>query len=97
MAWNNITGRQKSLDRAIEACGISLDGSNSCLRNVMKAIGANSSEEAFVKSRIALRLRAKQLLSDTDSFIERTEKMLNDIEEDDAEWRRKGKALGFDF
>ena len=97
MAWKNITERQKSLDREIEACGISLDGSNSCLQNVMKAIGANSSEEAFVKSRIAWRLRAQQLLSDTDSYIERTEKMLSDFEKDDAEWRRKGKALGFDF
>lgn len=97
MAWKNTTERQKSLDRAIETCGIYLDGSNSCLQNVMKAIGANSSEEAFVRSRIALRLRAQQLLSDTDSYIERTEKMLSDFEKDDAEWRRKGKALGFDF
>ena len=97
MAWNDLTERQKSLDRAIEACGISFDGSNSCLQNVMKAIGANSSEEAFVRSRIGLRLRTQQLLSDTDSFIERTEKMLSDFEKDDEEWRRKGKALGFDF
>ena len=74
MDWNVLTERQKSLDRSIEACGISLDGSNSCLQNVMKAIGANSSEEAFVRSRITLRLRAQQLLSDTDSFIERTER-----------------------
>ena len=97
MAWNDLTTRQQSLDRAIESCGIGLDDSVACLKNVMKKIGADSSEESFVKSRIMLRLRAQQLLDGTDSFIERTEKMLSDFKKDDDEWRARGKKLGLDF
>lgn len=63
----------------------------------MKAIGADASEEAFVKERIALRLRTQQLLDDTDQFIDKTNKMLDEFEKDDARWRALGKKLGFDF
>ena len=63
----------------------------------MKNIGADNSEEDFVRYRIDLRLRAQQLLDDTDSVIERTEKMFSNFEKDDAERRAKGKTLGFDF
>lgn len=97
MAWKDLTARLQSLDRAIESCGIKLDESVACLKNVMKKIGADSSEEDFVRNRIALRVRAQQRLGDTDSFIERAEKMLGDFEKDDAEWRTRGKKLGFDF
>lgn len=87
MSWNDLTPRQKSLDRAIEACGIQLDNSKSCLKKVMKAIGANESEEEFVKKRIALRLRMQQLLDDTDRFIDQTHRMLDRFEEDDKRWK----------
>ncbi len=97
MSWNDLTPRQKSLDRAIEASGIKLDNSKSCLKKVMKAIGADASEEAFVKERIALRLRTQQLLDDTDNFIDKTNKMLDEFEKDDARWRALGKKLGLDF
>lgn len=97
MAWNDLTDRQKFLDRAIEASGIKLDGSRNCLMKVMKAIGADASEEAFVKERIALRLRTQQLLDDTDNFINKTNKMLDEFEKDDARWRALGKKLGFDL
>ncbi len=63
----------------------------------MKAIGADASEEAFVKERIALRLRTQQLLDDTDQFIDKTNKMLDGFEKDDARWRALGKKLGLDF
>ena len=97
MAWKDLSNRQKLLDRAIEACGIKLDSSRNCLMKVMKAIGADASEEDFVKERIALRLRTQQLLDDTDNFINKTEKMLDDFEKDDARWRAIGRTLGFDF
>ena len=97
MAWNDLTNREKLLDRAIEACGIKLDSSRNCLMKVMKAIGADASEEAFVKERIALRLRTQQLLDDTDNFINKTNKMLDEFEKDDARWRAIGRTLGFDF
>lgn len=97
MAWNDLTNREKLLDRAIEACGIKLDSSRNCLMKVMKAIGADASEEAFVKERIALRLRTQQLLDDTDNFINKTNKMLDDFEKDDARWKAIGRKLGFDF
>lgn len=97
MSWNDLTDRQKSLDRAIEASGIKLDSSRSCLMKVMKTIGANASEEDFVKERIALRLRTQQLLDDTDQFIDKTNKMLDEFEKDDARWRAIGRSLGFDF
>ena len=97
MSWNDLTYRQKSLDRAIDATGIKLDNSRSCLKKVMKAIGADDTEEEFVKERIALRLRTQQLLDDTNRLINRTERMLDDFEKDDARWRALGRKLGFDF
>ena len=97
MSWNDLTDRQKSLDRAIEASGIKLDSSRSCLMKVMKVIGADASEEDFVKERIALRLRMQQLLDDTDQFINKTNKMLDEFEKDDNRWRAIGRSLGFDF
>lgn len=63
----------------------------------MKAIGADASEEDFVKERIALRLRTQQLLDDTDQFIDKTNRMLDEFEKDDARWRALGKKLGFDL
>lgn len=97
MSWNSLTDRQKSLDRAIEQCGVRLDNSDACLRRVMGAIGATASEAAFVKQRIDLRLRTSALLDKTDDFISNTERMLDQFEKDDEEWRKKGRALGFDF
>ena len=97
MSWNCLTDRQKSLDRAIEQCGLKLDNSEACLRRVMSAIGASASEVSFVKQRIELRLRTASLLNKTDDFIANTEKMLDQFEKDDEEWRRKGHALGLDF
>lgn len=64
---------------------------------VMNAIGASASESSFVRQRIDLRLRTTTLLDQTDDFISTTEKMLNQFEKDDEEWRRKGRTLGFDF
>ena len=97
MAWADLTERQKSLDKAIESCGVTIDSSNRCLRKVMKAIGAKDSEEAFVQSRITLRLQTQGLIDDTDRFIKDTEQMLDAFEKDDKEWERKGRALGFNF
>ena len=95
MSWNILTDRQKSLDRAIEQCGVKLD--DACFRRVMNAIGASASESSFVRQRIELRLRTAALLNQTDDFISNTEKMLDQFEKDDEEWRRKGRKLGFDF
>ena len=96
MSWNILTDRQKSLDRAIEQCGVKLDNSDACFRRVMNAIGASASESSFVRQRIELRLRTAALLNQTDDFISNTEKMLDQFEKDE-EWRRKGRKLGFDF
>ena len=68
-----------------------------CLNKVMKAIGATSNEEDYVRSRIALRLKAQTLLDDTDDFISRTEKMLDGFKKDDEKWEREGRRLGFNF
>ena len=65
MSWNSLTDRQKSLDRAIEQCGVKLDNSDACLRRVMSAIGASASETSFVKQRLELRLRTAALLNKT--------------------------------
>lgn len=97
MAWNDLTERQKQLDRAIEACGVKLDNSRSCLRKVMCKIGAGASEEVFVAQRIQLRLRTNALLGETDKFIADTEAMLDRFKKDDEEWERRGRNLGFNF
>ena len=55
----DLTSRQQDLDRKIENGGIMLDSSNSCLKKVMRAIGATSGEEEYVRSRIALRLKTQ--------------------------------------
>lgn len=97
MSWNSLTDRQKQLDKLIDSCGVKLDATDACLRKVINAIGASAYEVSFVKQRIELRLRTAALLNKTDDFIANTEKMLDQFEKDDEEWRRKGKALGFDF
>ena len=97
MSWNTLSERQKQLDRAIDDTGVKLDTSERCLRQVMRAIGASPSEELFIRERIALRLRTEVLLGKTDKFISYTEAMLDRFEKDDEEWRRRGRALGFDF
>lgn len=97
MAWNDLTDRQKQLDRLIDGCGIKLNSTNSCVEKVSRAIGATSRELDFVRQRIELRLRTAALLEKTDSFISHTERMLDQFEKDDEEWRKKGKKLGFDF
>ena len=97
MSWYILTERQKQLDRAIDGTGVKLDASDRCLQVVMRAIGALPSEEAYVRERIALRLRMEALLAETDKFVSDTEAMLDRFEKDDEEWRRRGRALGFDF
>lgn len=97
MSWQDLSNREKELDRNIEVCGMRLDNTNSCLRNVMRRIGALQSEETFVKSRIALRIRTANLLSDSDKQIDNIENMLERFKKDDEEWERKGRELGFKF
>ena len=97
MAWNDLTDRQKQLDRMIDGCGVKLDATNGCVEKVACAIGATSRELDFVRQRIELRLKTAALLDKTDAFISNTERMLDQFENDDEEWRRKGKKLGFDF
>ena len=97
MAWTDLTDRQKQLDRAIEGCGVKLDGSDRCLKKVMQAIGAKPDEAAFIRERIVLRLRTQQLLSDTDKFIDNTNRALDAFEKDDARWESIGKKLGIDM
>lgn len=92
MSYNNLTDRQKSLGKAIECCGVKLDNTEVCLRNVMNAIGAKDDEAGFVRKRIEIRLRTAALLGNTDSFISNTECMLDQFEKDEEEWRKK---LGF--
>ena len=97
MAWNDLTDRQKQLDRLIDGCGVKLDATNNCVEKVARAIGATNSELDFVCQRIEVRLRTKALLDKTDAFISNTERMLEQFEKDDEEWRKKGRELGFDF
>lgn len=97
MSWNDLTERQKELDRAIEQCGIKLDDSIACLSKVMRFIGANPTEASFVKARINLRLKTQMTLERAEDLISRTESMLNQFEKDYEEWRRKGRSLGFKF
>ena len=97
MAWNDLTDRQKQLDRMIDGCGVKLDATNGCVEKVACAIGATNSEFGFLQQRIELRLKTAALLDKSDAFISNTERMLDQFEKDDEEWRRKGKALGFDF
>lgn len=97
MAWNDLTLREKQLDRLIDGCGIKLNSTNSCVEKVARAIGATSSELGFVQQRIELRLRTSALLDKTDAFISNTELMLDQFEKDDEEWRKRGRDLGFNF
>ena len=97
MAWKDLTDRQKQLDRLIDGCGVRLDATNRCVEKVARSIGATRDELGFVRQRIELRLRTAALLEKTDAFVANTEQMLDRFEKDDEEWRRRGKALGFDF
>lgn len=97
MARNDLTDRQKELDRQIDGCGVPLDESNGCVEKVARAIGATSSEIPFVRQRIDLRLRTAALLDQTDKFISDTEQMLGQFQKDDEEWRRRRREVGLDF
>lgn len=97
MAWSNLTDRQKQLDRLIDGCGVKLDATNSCVERVARAIGAMSGEFGFVRQRIELRLRTAALLDKTDAFISNTERMLDQFEKEDEEWRKRGRDLDFNF
>lgn len=97
MAWNDLTNRQKQLDRLIDGCGVQLDVTNGCVERVARAIGARSSEFDFVRQRIELRVRAAALLDRTDAFISNTECMFDQFEKDDELWRKRGRDLGFNF
>ncbi len=97
MAWNDLTDRQKQLDRLINSCGVKLNATNGCVEKVVRANGATSRKLGYVRQRIELRLRTAALLDKTDTFISNTERMLDQFEKDDEEWRRKGKKFGFDF
>ena len=50
MAWNDLTDRQKQLDRLIDGCGVKLDATNGCVEKVARAIGASNSELDFVRN-----------------------------------------------
>lgn len=92
--------RQKELERAIDHCGLSLEdfeNSNRCLRRVMSAIGAKKDEEDFVRDRIAVRVRTREVLQKTDSFIDSTNEMLDRFEQDDKKWESIGRSLGLKF
>ena len=97
MAWNDLTDRQKQLDRLIDSCGVQLDATNGCAEKVARSIGATSGELSFVRQRIELQLRTAALLDKTDAFISNTEQMLDQFEKDDEEWRKRGRDLGFNF
>lgn len=97
MSWNDLTERQKDLDRAIEQCGIKLDDSTTCISKVIRAISASAAESSYIKSRIELRFRTQAALSKADDLIAKTEVMLGQFEKDDEEWHRKGHSLGVDF
>lgn len=97
MACSDLTDRQKQLDRLIDGCGVKLNVTNDCVEKVTRAIGATGGELCFVRQRIKFQLRTAALLDKRDSFISNTERMLEQFEKDDEEWRRKGKKFGFNF
>lgn len=95
-----LTQREKALDQAIDHCGIALDkfaNTESCIRDVMRRIGATASDYDFVRSRVAVRVKTAAAIARADGLIGSTERMLDRFEQDDKEWERKGKALGFKF
>ena len=96
MAWNDLTDRQKQLESLIDNCD-ELDATNGRVEKVARAIGATSSELGFVQQRIEQRLRTSALLDKTDAFISNTDRMLDQFEKDDEEWRKRGRDLGFNF
>ncbi len=89
MAWNDLTDKQKQLDRLIDGCGVDLDATYGCVEKVARKIGATDNEVGFVRQRIELRLKTAALLDKTDAFIASTEQMLDQFEKDDEAWRRK--------
>jgi hypothetical protein len=97
MAWNDLTDRQKQLDRLIDSCGVQFDSTNGCVEKIARSIGATSSELGFVQQRIEQRLRTSALLDKIDAFVSNTELMLDQFEKDDEEWRKRGRDLGFNF
>ena len=76
MNWASLDAHHKNLANAVDSCGIPLDTSSSCLKRVMKAIGADPSDAAFVRQRIALNLETSDFLDYADGIIRQAEKLL---------------------
>lgn len=53
---NVLTDRQKQLDRAIEDCGVKLDGSDRCLKKVMEAIEKDDARWEFLGKKLGIDL-----------------------------------------
>lgn len=95
-----LTRREKELEHAIDHCGIPLDkfsNTDTCIRDVMRRIGASPSDYDFVRARVAVRVKTAAAIARADGLISGTEKMLSQFEQDDKEWERKGRELGFKF
>lgn len=95
-----LTQREKALDQAIDRCGIALDkfaNTDSCIREVMRRIGASASDYDFVRARVAVRVKTAAAIARADGLIGTTESMLDRFEQDDKEWERKGRELGLKF
>lgn len=56
MAWTDLTYRQKQLDRAIDGCGVKLDGSDRCLKKVMEAIEKDDARWEFLGKKLGIDL-----------------------------------------
>ena len=76
LPFEALTDHQRSLCNAIDACGVPLDTSDRCLQLVMDTIGADPSDAAFVRQRIALNIETYDFLDYVDSQLRQAEKLV---------------------
>jgi len=104
-AWNNLSEREKELDRQIgQIAGLNFKKTKCCfdmldttIESVMREIGAFPLERDFVIDRMMKNVVVGNAIYKPDGLIGECETMLEKFEVEDKKWEQKGKELGFGF
>ena len=102
-AWNNLSEREKELDRQIgQIAGLNFEKTKCCfdmldttIESVMREIGAFPLERDFVIDRMMKNVEVGNAINKIDSLLGDYENMFEKFDEENKKWEQKGKEFGF--
>jgi len=94
MAWNDLTEREKNLDRRISKYGGEepskwrelFNTKKTTIDNIMDFTGAKSYERDFIIERVESRIKALDLLDSTGGIVNDTSLLISALDEDLKDW-----------